>query len=178
MGGRLIRWWWGERRDTESDWFTIWIFASTNVQSWRFLLGLACHFNSSLSPCVHMCAYLYMHVCELLSWWETAREGMCMVGLQLNHRGLCLDQGHLTTAGVAAWTEPCKTNYCHGDCESYSFYDIITHTLFTLCAVVALLAHAVRASMKISQQREQRVLEDMRGGCKRVCVNLWHCDLL
>lgn len=55
-------------------------------------------------------------------------------------------------------------------CESHSFSDIMTHALFTLGAVVELLAHAVRASMKISPQREQRVPEEVRGGCKRVCI--------
>lgn len=34
MGGRLIRWWRGERTDTQSDWFTVWISASADVQSW------------------------------------------------------------------------------------------------------------------------------------------------
>lgn len=74
------------------------------------LLGQACSFSASLSPCVHTCVRVCvcvclwgcMCVCELLSWWETGREGMCMAGLQLNHWGLCLDQGHLTTTGVVA----------------------------------------------------------------------------
>lgn len=63
MGGRLIRRWWGERRDTESDWFTVWISASMDVQSWRFLLGLSCRFNSSLYQCVHMHVCVGVHMC-------------------------------------------------------------------------------------------------------------------
>lgn len=60
-------------------------------------------------------------------------------------------------------------------CESHSFSDIMTHALFTLGAIVELLAHAVRASMKISPQCEQRVPEEVRGGCKRVCVCVCVC---
>lgn len=63
MGGRLIRRWWGERRDMQSDWSTVWISASTEVQSGRFLLGLVCSFNSSLSPCVQLCACATVCVC-------------------------------------------------------------------------------------------------------------------
>lgn len=44
MGGLLIRWWWGEQKDSESDWLTVWILASTDVQSWKFLLGQPCSF--------------------------------------------------------------------------------------------------------------------------------------
>lgn len=61
-------------------------------------------------------------------------------------------------------------------CESHSFSDIMTHELFTLGAAVELLAHAVTASMKISLQSEQRVPEEVSGGCKRVCVRT--CDTM
>lgn len=73
MGGRLIRWWWGERRDIDSDWFMIWISASADVQSRRFLLGQPCSFNSSLSPCVHVC--LCLCVCVWAAQLVGDREG-------------------------------------------------------------------------------------------------------
>lgn len=77
MGGPLIRLWWGERRDTEPDWFTVWISASTDVQSWSFLLGLSCIFNLNLLPCVHVWAYgcawvpvcVYAYVCVCVWMW-------------------------------------------------------------------------------------------------------------
>lgn len=82
------------------------------------VLILACT-NVCICMCVWVCTCAWecvcMCVCVLLSWWETGREGMCMVGLQLNRWGQCLAQGHLTTAGVAAQSEPCRTNHCHGD---------------------------------------------------------------
>lgn len=79
MGGRLIRWWWGERRDTESDWFTIWISASTDVQSQRFLSGLSCSFYSSLSSC----ARVGVHVCVGVGVTQLVgdREGRNVYGL-------------------------------------------------------------------------------------------------
>lgn len=52
-----------------------------------------------------------------------------MVGLQLNHRGLVLDQRHLTSVGAVVQTDqivPMET------CESPSFHDIMTRALFTL----------------------------------------------
>lgn len=52
-------------------------------------------------------------------------------------------------------------------CESHSFTDIMTHASFTLDAVVQLLAHGGRVSMK---QVEQRVPKEVMGGYKRVCV--------
>lgn len=71
MGGCLIRLWWGEQSQTKSDWFIIWICASTAIQSWQFLSF--CSFDSSLTPHAHV-RYSFECVCVwLLSWWETGK---------------------------------------------------------------------------------------------------------
>lgn len=53
-----------------------------------------------------------------------------MVGLQLNHGELVLDQRHLTSVGAVVQTD--QTVPMESACESPSFHDIMTRALFTL----------------------------------------------
>ena len=154
MGGRLIRRWWGERRDTESDWFTIWISASTDVQSWGFLLGLSCRFNSSLYQCVHMHVCVGVHmclgVCVCVCVCVCVRENVCVFvccsagGRQGGKE--CVWLVYSWTAEDSVWprdtwqlpvlqrsqnpAEPIIAMVTA--CESHSFSYIMTHALFTL----------------------------------------------
>lgn len=100
-----------------------------------------------------MCVYVFMlvRVCELLSWWETGRERMCMAGLQLNHWGPCLNHGHLTTPTVTEQKQPCGNNECHADSVWIPFVFWHHDTwVATLVAIFELLAHAVREHENIT----------------------------
>lgn len=112
MGGRLIRWWWGERRTQNliGSRFEFLPLLMPNHES--FFLDYPVVL---ILGCPHVCMWvcIYAWECELLSWWETGREEMCMVGLQQTRWALGLAKGHLTS--VTVQTEPCRTNHCHGD---------------------------------------------------------------
>lgn len=137
--------------------------------------------------CVCVCARVRgsVCVCVLLSWWETGREGMCMVGLQLNRWGQCLAQGHLTTAGVAVQSEPCRTNHCHGDglCIPFIFWHHDTCLVYIRYWSLAFGSCSECEHENITALRTKGPWGGVGGGVKVcvyvcVCVNLWHCDLL
>jgi len=131
-----------------------------------------------------MCACVFMHacvcvrVCELLSWWETGREGMCMVGLQPNRWGPFLNQGHLTTTTVTVRTESCRNNQCHPDGVWIPFAFRHHDTcIVTLGAVVELLAHGVREDENITAAWTKGPWRDARGRAQK-SVSMCMCQLV